>query len=332
MASAKLLSSLPAAPSSGRTPVDPSTIALTAHSRALLAANAAAPPLISIPVPTQRAAREAAVAATLARRGLTPVREVFDVPAGDAGVALRVYEPLAPSAAAPAILFIHGGGWALGSVRTHDELCRQLCAFSGCSVVSVDYRLSPEAPYPLPLDDCAAGFAWAARRAGAAGVVLAGDSAGGNLAAALALRLRDEGAGEGGALAQVLIYPAVDAACTADSYARFSHGFALTREKMAWFWGLYAPDEAMRALPYVSPLRASTLAGLPPALVLLADADVLRDEGAAYAVALEAAGARAKVVVFEQVLHGFVADADNELAPEAVRAIVAWLREAGVVR
>ena len=328
---------LPPAPASGSTPCDPSTIALTAHSRALLAANAAAPPLSTVPLAAARAAREAAVAAALARVGVTPVRAVTDV-AGAAGVPpLRLYEPLVPSSTAPTLLFLHGGGWALCSVRTHDGLCRSLCSLTGCDVVSVEYRLSPEARFPLPLDDCAAGFAWAAQRAGAAGVVLCGDSAGGNLAAALALRLRDEGAAAR-PLAQVLIYPAVDAACGADSYRRFSAGFALTLEKMQYFWELYtgscrAPDDnGLHGWPYVSPLHAASLAGLPPALVVLADADVLRDEGAAFAAALQRAGVRADVALFHEVLHGFIADPDNEVAEEAVRAIAAWLRDAGIVK
>jgi acetyl esterase len=320
---------LPAAPSSGYTPVDPSAIALTPRSRALLAASASAPPFASTPLAAQRAARESA--ALQAGRGATPVREVFDVPASEAGVPLRVYEPPGSAGApSPLLLFLHGGGWALGSVRTHDELCRQLCAASRCGVVSVDYRLSPEAPYPLPLDDCAAGYSWAAARAGGAGVVLCGDSAGGNLAAALALRLRDEGAAPA-PLAQVLVYPAVDAACAAASYSRFSGGFALTLEKMRFYWGLYAGG-ADAGSPYVSPLLAPSLAGLPPALVVLADADVLRDEGAAYAAALARAGGRADVLVFEGVLHGFIADAENEVAADAVRAIAEWLRGAGIVK
>ena len=327
---------LPPAPASGATPCDPAAIALTAHSRALLVANLAAPPLTPPLLPTARAAREASVAAALSRVGVARVRAVTDV-AGAAGVPpLRVYEPLAPSSTAPTLLFLHGGGWALCSVRTHDGLCRALCSLTGCDVVSVDYRLSPEAAFPLPLDDCAAGFAWAARRAGAAGVVLCGDSAGGNLAAALALRLRDEGA-PARPLAQVLIYPALDAACGGDSYRRFSAGFALTLEKMQFYWGLYTGEDGgggggLQKWPYVSPLHAASLAGLPPALVVLADADVLRDEGAAFAAALQRAGVRADVALFHGVLHGFIADPENEVAEEAVRAIAAWLRDAGIVK
>jgi acetyl esterase len=325
------MSELPAAPASGRAPVDPSTISLSAHSRGLLAASAAAPPFAATPLPAQRSAREDTVAAALERRGVTPVASARDVAPEEAGVALRVYEPLVAASAAPAILFLHGGGWALCSVRTHDEVCRMLCSFSGCEVVSCDYRLSPEARFPLPLDDCAAGYTWAARRA-KAGVVLCGDSAGGNLAAALALRLRDERAVPQ-PLAQVLIYPALDAECSSDSYVRFSSGFSLTLDKMAWFWGHYlGTDAALRKWPYVSPLHAQSLEGLPPALLVLADADVLRDEGEAYAAALRGAKGRADVRVFGGVLHGFVADPDSDAAPEALRFVAAWLRDAGLVQ
>jgi len=259
---------------------------------------------------------------------------MLDVEASDVsgcGVALRVYEPPAAAAAAAApltVLYAHGGGWALSSVRTHDELCRRLCVAAGVTVVSVDYRLAPEAPFPAPLDDMHAAFAWAAARAPGGRVVVAGDSAGGHLAAALALRLRDEArAGAPSAqqpVGQVLIYPAVDARCDTESYARFSDGFQLTREKMLWFWGLLLGSDdsaAQDAQRYASPLRAGDLSGLPPALVVLADADVLHDEGASFAAALGA-----EVAEFKGVLHGFVNDAENEAAAEAIARVAQWLR------
>jgi acetyl esterase len=228
------------------------------------------------------------------------------------------------------LLFAHGGGWVLSSVQTHDEVCRRLCAATGLAVVSVQYRLAPEAPFPAALDDCRVAYGVAARRAGAAGVVLAGDSAGGHLAAALALQLRDE-AVQPQPRAQVLIYPAVDATCAADSHARFADGFNLTAAKMRFFWrqflGSAGGDEgaAARRAPLVSPLHAANLGGLPPALVLLADADVLHDEGAAYHAALRRAGGVAELREYPRTLHGFF-EPDNAACADAVADIAAWLR------
>ena len=295
------------------------------------------------PLAAQREAREAAEAAVRARDGRLPMHEVRDVPPAGARPLLRVFTPpaapdgsggAAPTAAArPSIRYAHGGGWVLSSVATHDQLCRRMARAAGAVVVSVEYRLAPEHAYPAALDDFAEGYAWAAGAAGARGVVLAGDSAGGNLAAGLALRLRDEAAAAPGAaaaalpplpLAMLLIYPALDSRCALPSYAKFAEGYGLTRAGMRHFWAAYlgGAERLASAPPYASPLQAGSLAGLPPALVAVAAADVLHDEGVAFYDRLVAAGGRAELTVAVGQVHGFIKRAGNPEGDAFVEDVV----------
>ena len=251
--------------------------------------------------------------------------------AGPAGpLRLRIYTPKADSPY-PLVAFFHGSGFVLCSLDTHDGMCRNLCAGADCVIMSVDYRLAPEHKFPAGLDDCVAATRWAiehARKFGAdpARTVVAGDSAGGNLAAATALRLRDE---NGPALrSQLLIYPVTDYHTPGTpSYAENAEGYGLTRDTMKWFWGHYLTDAAEAANPYAAPLRAADLRGLPPALVQTAEYDPLRDEGDLYAARLRETGVPLVLSRWAGMNHGFlfwVGVVDR--AALAMAEAAAWLR------
>ena len=245
----------------------------------------------------------------------TPVARVEnrDIPGPAGALPVRIYWPEASDGPAPLVVFCHGGGFVLCSLDTHDELCRALCRGAGAVVVSVDYRLAPEAPYPAAADDCYAGLVWAVAHAAELGadagrVAIAGDSAGGNLAAVTALRARDMG---GPALRhQCLIYPVTDCRFDTPSYIENAEGYFLTAESMRWFWSHYLQDMGRAAEPYASPLRSPDLSGLPPALVITAEYDPLRDEGEHYAQALSAAGVPTVLRRYDGMIHGFVTMAE----------------------
>jgi acetyl esterase len=235
------------------------------------------------------AVRASMVAAAPAEVGAGPVlREVTDVDAG--GVPARLYRDRED---APILVYAHGGGWVMGDLETHDGLCRHLARATGWSVLSVDYRRAPEVPFPGPADDVASAFGWARRQAGTVG--LAGDSAGGHLAAVVSRR-----AGPAVA-AQVLICPVIDPAM---AYPELDD-YGLHRDEMRFFWDAFAPPGVDRALPDLDPFRAD-LDGLPPAIIITAELDVLRDEGERYAAALTAAGVPVVAVRYQGVNHNFV--------------------------
>jgi acetyl esterase len=221
----------------------------------------------------------------------------------------------------PVIVYFHGGGWVVGSIASHDGLCRRLCNQSSCIVISVDYRLAPEHKYPAAVDDCFAATQWVAEHAAELGgdsrrLAVAGDSAGGNLAAVVALLARDRG---GPAIArQVLIYPITDYMPDSDSYRRKGRDYFLTTETIAWFWEQYLSDPDQGRDWRASPMWAADLRGLPPALVLVAEFDPLYDEGIAYADRLEAAGVPVSRIVCPGQIHGFIRRLD--LFDSAARA------------
>lgn len=251
------------------------------------------------------------------RRGFTQpeppavgaVREL-SVAGGAGPIAARLYTPAAAaSSPAPVLAYFHGGGWTIGDLDTHDVLCRQLCLASGAAVLSVDYRLGPEQRFPAAFDDCLAATRWLQREGAALGVdarrlAIGGDSAGGNLAAAVAIALRD--GGDVAPAFQLLIYPATDMRALAPSHTVNGQGYMLTADSIAYYRGHYITDPADWADWRASPLLAADLSRLPPALVLTAGYDPLRDEGRQYADALSAAGNRVQYVCFERQIHGFI--------------------------
>jgi acetyl esterase len=227
------------------------------------------------------------------------------------GIPVRVYRPAGvPDATRlPVLVFFHGGGWVIGDLDTHDTLCRQLTAEAGISVVAVDYRLAPEHKFPAAADDAWAATKWVVAHAGAIGVdgtklAVGGDSAGGNLAAVVALMARDAG-GPPIAL-QALLYPVTDVAAESRSYGDLADGYLLTRDSMRWFIAHYLGKPQDAEDWRVSPTRATSLAGVAPALVITAGYDPLRDEGDAYAQKLRAAGVRVDHVSFGGMIHGFI--------------------------
>jgi acetyl esterase len=234
------------------------------------------------------------------------VRDVL-IPGHAGQIPARVYSPADDPASSPAtVVYYHGGGWVVGSVDDWDAACRALAVASGCTLVSVGYRLAPEHVFPAASDDSYDAFAWVRSSELAAGkpMIVAGDSAGGNLAAVTALRVLHSG-GPAPAL-QVLIYPVVDCDLDRKSYHEYDGTeFIVNRRDMEWFWDQYAPDEATRRNPYASPLRAPSLAGLPPAYVVTAEHDPLRDEGFAYAERLSAAGVPVQHRHYGSQIHGF---------------------------
>jgi acetyl esterase len=251
-------------------------------------------------------------------------------PAGP--VPVRAYRPLgsSPTQVLPALVFFHGGGWVIGDRDTHDVLCRDLCHLAGCAVFSVDYRLAPEHRFPAAFDDAVAVTQWLAQQAPALGVdaerlAVGGDSAGGNLAAGAALALR--GALDVRLAAQLLIYPVTDLRCASASYQTCGQGYVLSAGDMAYFRGHYIAQDTQHADWRASPLLADDHADLPPALVLTAGFDPLRDEGRQYADRLSAAGNAVQYVCFERQMHGFIGMGGViDEANTAVRWCADWLR------
>ena len=223
-------------------------------------------------------------------------------------VQVRIYHPSRePAERLNLIVFFHGGGWVVGNLDSHDGACRQLAIAAHAVVVSVDYRLAPEFPFPTAIEDCLRGLLWANQRRqewGVDGAVcVAGDSAGGNLAAVVAIRAR---AREDIQLAyQVLLYPVTDCDLETESYRLFAEGYGLTRDSMHWFWQQYLGQHDWTD-PEASPLRCKSLEGLPPTYVVTAEYDTLRDEGEAYADRLTEAGVPVRRERVAGVLHGFM--------------------------
>jgi acetyl esterase len=273
---------------------------------------AGAPPLESL------SPAEARAGAPAGRRAADPVLKPVHIqeqhlPVGPSGqVLVRVVRPESSSGSLPAVMYFHGGGWVLGDRFSYDRTTRDLAHACGAAVVFVEYTRSPEARYPVALEEAYAATAWIAehgQRLGLDGtrLAVAGDSAGGNLATAAALLAKRRGGPR--LRQQVLFYPALDAGFDTPSYRQFADGFFLTRAQMEWFWNHYAPDHSVRDEPTAAPLRAGLeeLTGLPPALVITAEADVLRDEGEAYARKLTQAGVPVVATRYLGAIHSFTA-------------------------
>ena len=264
-----------------------------------------------------------------APESVVPVRATEDrtVPGAAGELPARVYRPEADGPV-PTIVFFHGGGFVIGDIETHDNQCRMVCRDVGAVVLSVAYRLAPEAPFPAAVEDCLAATRWAAEHVGELGgdsdrLAVAGDSAGGNLAAVVAQTARDEGGPQ--LAAQLLVYPSTDFAGEYASRTENAEGYFLTASDIEWFGGHYAGTYEDPTDPRLSPLRAQDLSGLPPAVVVTAEFDPLRDEGEAYARALEAAGVPVVLRRYDGMIHGFF-DL-GALSPAAYEAIRDACRE-----
>lgn len=292
------------------------TVALDPQMKAFLdAANADGPMFLRSETAEQ--ARDKMMALLQASPGVPP--EVYSdedrtIPGPHGLIPIRIYTPAEARTPMGILMYFHGGGWVLGNLETHDIVCRNLANGAGCVVVAVDYRLAPEHKFPAAPEDCYAATKWAAANAAALGgnanaVAVGGDSAGGNLATVVALMARDRGGPR--LCLQVLFYPAISAANDTPSQREFAaDGFVLSRADMEWFWNHYLDSPADAKNPLACPNMAANLAGLPPAIVLTASHDPLRDEGEAYAAQMRKAGVQVTATRYDGVTHGFISFAD----------------------
>jgi acetyl esterase len=279
-------------------PVDPSFAALLADKR-----NELRPPPPHVTLAQMRDANKA----FLAQAPRTPIHSVEDrsFQGSNGAIGLRIYRP-SPARRLPVVVFMHGGGFVMGDLDSHDSVCHRLAFSSGAALVAVDYRRAPESPFPGPIEDCHAALGWVCRNAEALGfdadrLALCGDSAGANLAAATALRARARGPS---VRHLALLYPMIDPACNSASMLEFARGHLLLRSAVQWSWGLYNPSDVDN--PEAALLRAD-LAGLPPTTVATAEFDPLRDEGELFAQRLREVGVPVVLRRYAGMIHGFVA-------------------------
>ena len=258
-------------------------------------------------------------------------------PGGPSGqVSIRILRPKGATGRLPVILYTHGAGWVFGDAHTHDRLIRELAAGTGAAVVFTNYSLSPEARYPTAIEEIYTVLEWAAAQGAdsdldGSRIAVVGDSVGGNMTAAITLMAKERSGPK--LAAQVLFYPVTDASFDTDSYHQFAEGYFLRRDAMQWFWDQYTTDENQRNEITASPLRAAAndLAGLPNALVITGEADVLRDEGEAYGRKLREAGVDVTATRYEGIIHDFVmlnALRGTNAASAAIAQAIAYLRNA----
>jgi acetyl esterase len=298
-------------------------------------ATAQPPYLFQIPPTEGRAAVDDVQSGEVAQPAVD--EEWTTVPGGPTGsVRARIVRPAGVTGTLPVVLYIHGAGWVFGNARTHDRLVRELAVGAHAAVVFPEYDLSPEARYPVAIEQNYAVAQWvtahgATKDLDGTRIAVAGDSVGGNMAAALTLMAKERG--DVALLHQVLFYPVTDARFDTPSYRQFAEGYFLRRDAMQWFWDQYTTDETERARITASPLRATTeqLTGLPPALVITGEADVLRDEGEAYANKLRTAGVAVTAVRYQGIIHDFVmlnALRRTHAAESAINLATTTLRQA----
>jgi acetyl esterase len=305
-------------------------VPLDPQAKALLGAMPDMPEFDTLDLALIRAGMEQATLASGEPPAVARV-EQRDIPGPAGAIPLRIYWPEG-TGTRPVLVYFHGGGFVLCNLDTHDGTCRSLANEAGCVVVSVDYRLAPEHPFPAAPEDCYAALAWVAAHAEEIGVdptriAVGGDSAGGNLGAVVSQMARDR---DGPRLRfQLLVYPVTNCDFGTDSYRENAEGYFLTTNMMKWFWGHYLPDPSYAADPYASPLRAEDLSGLPPGLCITAGFDPLRDEGEAYAARLREAGVEVRTSRYDGMFHGFFAmDAMLDQAKRAVAEAGSALRTA----
>lgn len=254
---------------------------------------------------------------------LPPIFQIDNIeipgPAGE--IPIRIYRP-SDTGDLPVLMWFHGGGWVFGSLDTAELNCRKFAIEAQCVVVSVDYRLAPENPFPCPIYDCYAATAWVYESAeelniDSTRIAVGGDSAGGGLAACVAYRSRDKGPK---LVFQLLVYPDVDADFTRPSYIENGEGYFVTKELVEWFWDCHVPNKADRTNPLVAPLHASDLSGLPPAHIITAEFDPLRDVGEAYGKALESSRVEVEMHRYNGMIHGFFNMPTSEPVEEITKA------------
>jgi len=246
------------------------------------------------------------------------------------GIPIRIYRPEL-DLVLPCLVYFHGGGWVIGDLETHDAPCRLLAKQANCVVIAVDYRRAPEHPFPAALDDCYSALQWVQSKSdslliNASKIAVGGDSAGGNLAACVCLKARDDSGP--GIVHQLLVYPATDASMKTKSYVENGDGYMLTRDSMIWFWNHYVGEDH-RDNPLASPSKAEDLSRLPSATVLTAEFDPLRDEGEVYADRLKAAGVSTFLKRYDGLIHGFISFTDAlPAARDSVKLISDKLQQA----
>ncbi|MFE1466473.1 alpha/beta hydrolase [Streptomyces nigra] len=316
-------------------PVEPVQPVLEPAAAAFAEATANPPYLFDLPPAEGRKAVDEVQSGEIAKPDVD--EEWITVSGGPTGsVRARIVKPAGADGTLPVILYIHGAGWVFGNAHTHDRLVRELSVGAGAAVVFPEYDLSPEARYPVAIEQNYAVAQWVVTQGATKGLegtrlAVAGDSVGGNMTAALTLMAKERG--DVPLVQQVLFYPVTDASFDTSSYHQFAEGYFLRRDGMQWFWDQYTTDEAERSQITASPLRATTeqLTGLPPALVITGEADVLRDEGEAYANKLREAGVPVTAVRYQGIIHDFVmlnALRETHAADAAINQAVAVLHAA----
>lgn len=310
------------------------TLKLEPEAQAFAAANAKPPFLYELGIEKGRQVLDE-VQSTPVNKPPVDIQDLMIAGSPSGKVSIRILRPQNAPASIPVILFIHGAGWVFGDAVTHDLLVRRLAVGAEAAVVFPNYSRAPEARYPSAIEECYAVLQWISAEGAAYGLntaklAIAGDSAGGNLATAVALTAKERGGPQ--IQQQLLFYPVTDANFDTESYQVFAEGYHLRREGMMWFWNQYVPNLEDRNEITASPLRAvpEQLKGLPPTLVITADADVLRDEGEAYANKLREAGVRVTAARFQGTIHDFAilnALAETSATRGAISLATDWLRQ-----
>ena len=298
----------------------------------LIQAEATTPEMNTLSVEDARKLIQTSLAATAGEKEHIKNIEDRRIPGREGSIPVRIYTPEG-EVPFPVLVFFHGGGWVLCNLDTHDSICRSLANLAGCIVVSVDYRLAPEHKYPAAVEDCYAATCWVAENAAAIGgdptrIAVGGDSAGGNLTAVVTLKARDE---DGPSIIfQLLVYPVTDYFLPGTaSYIENQEGYLLTRKDMIWYFDHYLSSQDEAQDPHVSPLKAPDLSNLPPAMVITAEFDLLRDEGEAYAQRLQEAGVPVILKRYSGLIHGLFGKDDGvEQAIQAQIDAANALREA----